>query len=256
MIVLAIVVCEVAFWAFLAAGLAARYGLRRRRLGAILLLGSPVADLALLVLTAIDLHQGATPSQTHALAAIYLGVSLAFGPRIIAWADGRVADRVAGAPPRQPAPSDSARKDHEWRQFGRASLAWAISGGVLLALSLVAGDSPRAATLLATIPVTTAALVIWFVTGPVPAMVAEQRASRSTPTTDKEHTMSTSTDPTTDRRWAPWWFYLSVILGANVVRQLLMPVGTIPEWGVVLVAVSVSAMLFALITALYRVARS
>ena len=54
-----IVACEIAFWVVLAAGLVARYGLRRRRLGAILLACVPLVDVVLLVATVLDLSRGA-----------------------------------------------------------------------------------------------------------------------------------------------------------------------------------------------------
>ncbi|CAN5332239.1 hypothetical protein BH24ACT9_BH24ACT9_12950 [soil metagenome] len=48
--------------------------------------------------------------------------------------------------------------------------------------------------------------------------------------------------------------YLIIILGANYLRQAILPFGTVPEWAVVLIAVTVSVILFVAITAVYRVA--
>ena len=45
---------ELAFWRLLLGGLAARYGLRRPVLGAVLLAATPVVDLAVLGLAATD----------------------------------------------------------------------------------------------------------------------------------------------------------------------------------------------------------
>ena len=56
MIVAIIAACEILFWIFVIAGLAARYLLERRRLGAALLVMAPVTDLVLLAATAISLH--------------------------------------------------------------------------------------------------------------------------------------------------------------------------------------------------------
>lgn len=61
MILIAIVACEIGFWLVLLAGLLARYMLRRRRLGAVLLAGVPLIDIVLLALTVVDLRQGARP---------------------------------------------------------------------------------------------------------------------------------------------------------------------------------------------------
>lgn len=52
-------------------------------------------------------------------------------------------------------------------------------------------------------------------------------------------------------RWAPWWLYLVVIIGANYLRRGVLPEPDAPGLRV-LVALGVSAVLFALITALHR----
>ncbi|MPV37266.1 hypothetical protein [Georgenia subflava] len=56
-------------------------------------------------------------------------------------------------------------------------------------------------------------------------------------------------------RWAPWWIYLVVLLGANYLRSWLMPVGTVPEVAVVAIGLAQAAVLFVVVTALWRVAR-
>jgi hypothetical protein len=171
----AIVACEVAFWVFLAIGLSARYLLRRPRLGAVLLLGSPAADVALLALTAVDLRRGTEASTVHALAAIYLGFTVAFGHQVVAAADRRFAHRFAGGPPPPPKPARGpAQVAAEWRTFGRAALAWAIASDLLVLLAIVSGGlgSERSRVLVETVPMLTLVLVIWFATGPVPAIIA------------------------------------------------------------------------------------
>jgi hypothetical protein len=57
--------------------------------------------------------------------------------------------------------------------------------------------------------------------------------------------------PTTSTRWAPWWVYLVIIVGANYLRRVLLPDGSTPALRVV-VALAVSAVLFAAITFTYR----
>jgi hypothetical protein len=54
------------------------------------------------------------------------------------------------------------------------------------------------------------------------------------------------------RPWAPWSVYVGVILGVNYLRQLVMPVGTVPERAVVLIILALSAALFVAGTAVYR----
>ena len=56
-------------------------------------------------------------------------------------------------------------------------------------------------------------------------------------------------------RWAPWWVYVVVILGANYLRQLVLPFGTVPEWADVLLAVGLAAVLVIVITAVHRAIR-
>ncbi len=63
-------------------GLFARCSLRRQRLGAALLALVPLVDLALLVTAALDLRYGEGEADlAHGLAAIYIGVSVAWAPR-------------------------------------------------------------------------------------------------------------------------------------------------------------------------------
>lgn len=173
MIFAAIVTGEVAFWVLLVAGLAARYVLRRPRLGMLLLLGTPIVDAALLAVTAIDLHRGATPTQAHALAAAYLGFTVAFGHSLVSWADQRFAHRFAGGPaPVKRPKTGPAKLRYEWREFAKAAVAWGLSCVILLGLAAIVGNAERAQTLLGFTGVLSLVLVIWFVTGPVPATLS------------------------------------------------------------------------------------
>ncbi|WP_131742378.1 hypothetical protein [Actinomadura roseirufa] len=141
--------CEIGFWVVLAAGLVARYPLRRRRTGAALLLCVPLVDVVLLVATVIDLRGGATAGFTHGLAAAYIGYSVAFGHSMVRWADERFAHRFAGGPPpaRKPA-HGRARARYEWREFGKAAAATALGCAVLLAMVAAVGDSGRTEALI------------------------------------------------------------------------------------------------------------
>ena len=149
MIAAVIVACEIAFWAVLLGGLTARYVLRRPRLGAVLLVATPLVDVALLALTVVDLRGGATASGAHALAAVYIGVSLAFGHSMVRWADVRFAHRFAGGPAPERAPrSGPAHAAHARRGWRRHVLAWAIGVGLLLAGVAVVADAERTEVLL------------------------------------------------------------------------------------------------------------
>ncbi len=171
MIVAVIVACEVGFWVLLAAGLLARYGLRRPRLGAALLIGVPLVDLVLLAATVVDLRGGAVATAAHALAAVYIGFSVVFGHRTIRAVDARVAHRFAGGP----APSKPRRgAAHEWAQWLRGLGAWAIACGLLAVAIVVVGDAGRTAELAGWIEGLTVVVVVWLGIGPLWASVRER----------------------------------------------------------------------------------
>jgi hypothetical protein len=118
----------------------------------------------LLVATAIDLSNGATADFTHGLAAAYIGFSVAFGHSVIRWADQRFAHRFAGGPPpKKPPRGGRARARYEWREFGKAALAWAISSALLLAGIAIVGDADRTEELLAWIGRLSLVLAIWSI---------------------------------------------------------------------------------------------
>lgn len=171
-------VSEIAFWVFLAAGLAARYLLRRVRLGAALLLGVPLMDVVLIVASTADLAAGGEPSRVHGLAAVYLGLTVAFGHSLVRWADTRFAHRFAGGPrPVKPPRGGLARMRHEWREFGKVAAAWGIAAAVLVLLTVVGGRALPGIVQWPADPmwswqVTLSAVAgIWFVVGPLWATV-------------------------------------------------------------------------------------
>jgi hypothetical protein len=164
MLIALILACEIGFWVVLGAGLTARYLLGRRRLGAVLLALVPLVDVILLVATVIDLSGGATADFKHGLAAAYIGFSVAFGHSMIRWADQRFAHRFAGGPPPwQPPRGGRARARYEWREFGKAVVAWAISCGLLLAAIAIVGDAERTEALLGWVARLTLILGIWAI---------------------------------------------------------------------------------------------
>jgi hypothetical protein len=162
MLLAIIVACEIGFWLVLGGGLVARYLLRRRVLSTILLVAAPLVDVVLLVATVIDLSRGAPAEFAHGLAAAYIGVSVAFGHSMIRWADQRFAHRFAGGPPpSRPPRHGRARTRYEWREFGKAALAWAISCGLLVAAIVIVGDAERTEGLQGWIARLTIVLAIW-----------------------------------------------------------------------------------------------
>jgi hypothetical protein len=153
MLYLLIAGCEIAFWVVLGAALLVRYPLRRPRAGAALLIALPVIDLALFVAALVDLARGAAPTQAHALAVVYVGVSLAFGAAMVRWADARFADRFgtpqeAAAAAQRPPKRGPAHAAHERRMWLRHLLAWGIGAALVAVDVAIIGDVQRAQPLL------------------------------------------------------------------------------------------------------------
>ena len=144
MLYVVIVTCEVLFWVLVVAGLTTRYVLRRPRAGAALLLGAPLVDLVLLGATVADLRSGGTADTAHALAAVYIGVSVGFGHSMVRWADERFAHRYAGgpAPSRRPR-TGRAHAAHERRGLVRHVVAYLVGVALLGLAVVVIGDPAR-----------------------------------------------------------------------------------------------------------------
>ncbi|NBE84751.1 aldose epimerase family protein [Micromonospora rubida] len=179
MLVAVIIGCEIGFWVVLAAGLVARYPLRRPRLGAALLICVPLVDLVLLAATALDLRRGATANVTHGLAAAYLGFSVAFGRSMVRWADQRFAHWFAGGPPPVRPPKHGwARTRYEWREWGKGLLGWAVACALLGAAILYVDDAERTHELWNWIQKLTLAIAIWLVAFPVWETILPRRPKR------------------------------------------------------------------------------
>lgn len=161
MLLALIVACEVAFWALLVSGLLARYAWHLPRLGAGLLVATALVDVVLLVAATIDLRLGAEATTVHGLAAIYIGVSVAFGSAMIRWADVRMAHRFGAGPPPVPAPKHGAEHArHQRRQWARHALAWAVGAGLMVLAWQVGGEPERAERLLQMAQLWTLVLVV------------------------------------------------------------------------------------------------
>ncbi|MFM9446773.1 hypothetical protein [Streptomyces acidiscabies] len=148
MIVGLIVACEVAFWVLLALGLTFRYVLKMPRTGLALLLCEPLLEVALLVITAMDLRGGAEPSWHHGVAAVYIGFTVGLGHSTIKWADAQVSHRFFdGPPPPKPPKYGMARALHEWKVAARWILAAVVAAGLLQAAIWYVGDSGETGSL-------------------------------------------------------------------------------------------------------------
>ena len=148
MIVTLIIICEAAFWVLLAVGLALRYLARMPRTGAAVLLCEPLLEVVLLVVTAIDLKNGAEPDWKHGLAAVYVGFTATHGHYMVKWADGHAAHRFGGGPrPAKPPRYGAARAWHEWKMAARAIGGAAIAAGLLQLAAWYVGDPDQSAPL-------------------------------------------------------------------------------------------------------------
>ena len=163
MVLTVIVATEIAFWLLLLSGLGARYGLGRPRVGLVFLAATPLVDLVLLAATTIDLRRGGEAALPHALAAVYIGVSVAGGRRMVGWADARFAHRFAGGPvPVRPPRTGPRHAAHQRREWLRHLAAWS-TGTALMGLGvLLVGDSDRTWALLNVAALWTLVLAIDF----------------------------------------------------------------------------------------------
>lgn len=152
-LVLAIIIaCEIGFWVLIVAGLIVRYVLGRRRTGLVLLALTPLVDLILLVATVLDLRSGATAGTAHGLAAVYLGISIAYGHKMIGWADTRFAHHFADGPrPTRLYGMSYAREC--WKDVVRTVAAALIAAGFLYLLIALVDDPGRTAALAGFCPI-------------------------------------------------------------------------------------------------------
>lgn len=139
MVIGLIAACEIGFWVLISLGLCARYVFKWPRVGAALLMAAPLVDLVLLIAVGVDLHGGRTATFAHALAATYLGFTIAYGHRMIRWADIHFAYRFAGGRAPVKLYGDSYTRAC-WMDALRTALAVGIAAAILWVLTLIAAD--------------------------------------------------------------------------------------------------------------------
>jgi hypothetical protein len=158
-----IVACEIAFWVVIGAGLFTRYIWKRQKLGLFFLALTPVVDFILLCVTSIDLYNGATATFAHGIAAVYIGVSIAFGKSMIKWADERFQYFVLkqGEKPKKLYGIEYAK--NYFKGWVRHVIAYIIGAGMLVLMIYFIDDSEKTMNLLRILSVWTIVLVIDFI---------------------------------------------------------------------------------------------
>jgi hypothetical protein len=174
-----IIGCEAAFWLVLALALAARYLLQRERLSRALLFSLPGVDLLLLAFTAADLASGTPATFAHGLATAYVGFTVAFGSIAVRWADQRFAHWVKAGPAPQKAPSRGwAAVRYEFGLWFRSIVAWVITIVLLIALIAYVNNEASTAELHDWFRIAFGSVVVWFIFGPLWALVFSWRKAK------------------------------------------------------------------------------
>lgn len=142
-----IVACEVGFWVFIIAGLVTRYIFNKKKMGLILLAMTPVVDLVLFIVTGVDLSRGAEPTFAHAIAPIYIAVSIVFGKSMIRWADERFLYYVKREGPKPPRRLGMDYAKHSMKSSLQHVLSFVIGGAMLLFMIYYMGTKVDTSTL-------------------------------------------------------------------------------------------------------------
>ncbi|TYR81319.1 hypothetical protein FZC66_05525 [Priestia megaterium] len=158
-----IVACEIAFWLVIVAGLVARYVWKKEKLGLMFLALTPVVDLLLLLITGVDLYNGAVATIAHGVAAVYIGVSIAFGKSMIKWADERFQYYVTkqGSKPLKRYGMDHAK--HGLKGWISHLIAYVIGAALLASIIYFVDDPTRTEALSGILKIWSLVLGIDFV---------------------------------------------------------------------------------------------
>lgn len=147
-IVFLIIACEIGFWVFVISGLIARYVFRMKKLGLFLLAMTPVVDLVLLIASAVDLSRGSEATFAHGLAAVYLGISIAFGKQMIDWADQKFQSKVLKVPVSREELYGIKYAINDFKGWLRHLLAYLIGAGLIGLTVYWVGDLDRTLAML------------------------------------------------------------------------------------------------------------
>ncbi|QDP99141.1 hypothetical protein FOH38_00470 [Lysinibacillus fusiformis] len=143
-----IISAEIAFWIVIIVGLICRYVFKKPKLSIFFFALTPVIDLLLVLLTAMDLKAGTPASTAHGIAAIYIGVSIAYGKTMISWADVKFQQWILKASIQKETLTGLAKGKHEMKLLGRHIVAYIIGAGLLYAMTLFIGSNTDTSPLL------------------------------------------------------------------------------------------------------------
>ena len=157
-----IVACEIAFWIVILLGLFSRYVLKKNKLGWFFLALTPVIDLILFITASYDLYRGATATTAHAIAAIYIGVSIGFGKSMIQWADERFRYYVIKDGPKPAKLYGMEYAIQYLKGWGRHVLSYVIGAGLLVGVIYLIDNISRTQAMVEVLKVWTLVLGIDF----------------------------------------------------------------------------------------------
>ena len=155
-----IIACEIGFWVFVLAGLATRYIWKKKKLSTFLLICTPIVDLILLIVTVFDLKNGTVATAIHGIAAIYIGISIAFGIQMIKWADERFKYRFGNGKKPVKIKHGKAHAKKEREGWCRHLLSWLIGGGILMGIISYINNHTQTEALLRTMQFWSLILII------------------------------------------------------------------------------------------------
>lgn len=139
MLIAAILIAEILFWACLLAGLVFRYMFKLPKIGIFLLILTPVIDIALIGFTFWELSRTGTARFMHGVAAFYIGLTVSFGPRLIAVLDQKFlvrfgsgeSERVKGEKKDVDETGPERRYRQSFADWKRCVIGALLAGGIL-----------------------------------------------------------------------------------------------------------------------------
>jgi len=135
-----IVACEVAFWVVILFGLVLRYVFKQKKLGLLFFASVPLIDLILLVVAGTDIYFGSIPTVAHAIAAVYIGSSIAFGKSMIAWLDEKFRYYLMKDGPKPVKRYGMEFARHGLKSFGQHVFAYIIGAVLLIGMIFITNN--------------------------------------------------------------------------------------------------------------------